>query len=302
MLSYAVAQSPNSPWLSVPNAGTTSTPLTVSVNPAGLAPGTYTATVSVTSATPGSTAQSFLVVLKVTNDATISASLSALSFPYQIGQAVPAAQNVKLTSSTGDPLNYTATLATTSCGSAWLLLNGTTNTVSSVTPPNDTLTVSVATAGLSAAATCNGTITIAATNPRTNAAAAGSPLTIQVTLFVSTTAQLVATPANLQPFTMSVGGNFPAPQTITLTSTNTDVLNYQVAIQPQNSWLSVNTTGGNTGASNVLVISATPIGSPAGTYQGKVTVTATGPGGAAVADSPARHSSHAHCEWRNPHR
>ena len=68
------------------------------------------------------------VVLKVTNDPIISASVSALSFPYQIGQAVPSAQSFKVTSSTGVPLNYTATLATTTCGSAWLLLNGGTNT------------------------------------------------------------------------------------------------------------------------------------------------------------------------------
>jgi len=85
---------------------------------------------------------------------------------------------------------------------------------------------------------------------------------------------------------MAVGGQLPAPQAIALTSTNTDVLTYQVAIQPQNSWLSVNTTGGTTAANNILTISATPISAAAGTFQGTVTITATGPGGAAVADSP----------------
>ena len=285
-LSYAVTQSANSPWLSVPNAGTTLAPLSVSVNPAGLTPGTYSATVSVTSATPGSTAQSFLVVLKITNDAVVTSSVSSLTFPYQIGQVVPPAQSFKVTSSTGDPLNYTASLATTTCGSTWLLVNGATTSFSGVTPPNDTFTVSVNTTGLTAAATCSGTITVNATNPRTNAAAVGSPLTIPVTLFVSTTAQLVLSPATIQPFTMAVGGQFPAPQAIGVTSTNTDVLNYQVAIQPQNSWLSVNTSGGSTGSSSLLVISATPVNLAAGTYHGTVTVTATGPGGAAVADSP----------------
>ena len=46
-LSYAVSQTANSAWLSVPNAGITPTPLPVSVNPAGLAAGTYSATVNV---------------------------------------------------------------------------------------------------------------------------------------------------------------------------------------------------------------------------------------------------------------
>ena len=73
------------------------------------------------------------MVLKITNDPIISASVSSLSFPYQIGQSAPAAQSVKITSSTGVPLNYTASLATTSCGTGWLLLNGGTNTVNGVT-------------------------------------------------------------------------------------------------------------------------------------------------------------------------
>ena len=94
--------------------------LSPSIRP-GLSPGTYSATVNVVSATPGSIAQQIPVVLKVTNDPVISASVNALSFPYQIGQSAPAAQSFKMTSTTGVPLNYTASLATTTCGSTWLL-------------------------------------------------------------------------------------------------------------------------------------------------------------------------------------
>jgi uncharacterized protein (TIGR03437 family) len=285
ILSYAVTQSASSTWLSVPNAGNTTTPLTVSVNPAGLTPGTYTATVNVTSATPGSAAQPFPVVLKVTNDPVISASVSALSFPYQIGQSTPtAAQSVKISSSTGVLLNYSASLATTNCGSAWLLLNGANNTISGSTP--DTLTVSIATAGL-AAGTCTGTITINATNPATGAAAVNSPIAIPVTLTVSTTAQLVLTPPNPPVFTVGVGAQSPAPQNITLSSTNSDVLNYTVAFQSNNgSWLFVGPQSGSTSVNNVLTIAVITNGLAAGTYTGTVTVTATGPGGAVVANSP----------------
>ena len=73
-------------------------------------------------------AQQFAVVLKITNDPVISTNVSKLTFPYQIGQAAPATQNVRVTSTTGVPLNYSASLATTTCGS-WLLLNNGTNTV-----------------------------------------------------------------------------------------------------------------------------------------------------------------------------
>jgi uncharacterized protein (TIGR03437 family) len=282
-LSYAVTQSPNSPWLSVPNAGTTSTPLTVSVNPAGLTPGTYNATVFVTSATQGSAAQPFPVVLKVTNDPTVSVSVSKLSFPYQIGQLTPAAQSVKITSSTGVPLNYSVSLATTTCGSSWLLAANANNSLTGTT--DDTLTVSVATAGL-AAGTCDGTLTINATNPATGAAAVNSPLTVPVRLYVSTTALLVLTPANLPPFTVGVGSQSVPPQNINLASTNTDVLNYTVAFQSNNggNWLFVGPQSGST--NSVLTISVIPSGLAAGSYSGTVTVTATGPGGAVVANSP----------------
>jgi uncharacterized protein (TIGR03437 family) len=283
-LNYAVTQSANSTWLSVVNAWNTATPLSVSVNPAGLTPGTYSATVNVTSATPGSTAQPIPVVLTVTNDPTISASVSGLSFPFQIGQSIPATQSVKISSNTGVVLNYSASLATTSCGSAWLLLNGATNSLSGTTP--DTLGVSIATAGL-VAGTCNGTLTISATNPATGAAAVNSPLAIPVTLTVSTTAQLVLTPPNPPVFTVGLGAASPAPQNISLSSTSFDVLNYTVAFQSNNgNWLFVAPLSGSTTANNVVTISVITSGLAANTYTGTVTVTATGPGGAVVANSP----------------
>ena len=210
ILNYSVTQSANSAWLSVPNAGSTATPLTVSVNPAGLPPGTYTATVNVLSATPGSTAQ--------TDPRGIEGHQRPHHFRQRQHAELPlpdrairpgGAQSVKITSSTGVPLNYTASLATTTCGSAWLQAANANNSLSGVTPPNDNLTVAVAPAGL-AAGTCNGTLTINATNPATGAAAVNSPITIAVTLFVSTSAQLVLTPANPPPFTVGVGAPSPA--------------------------------------------------------------------------------------------
>ncbi len=287
-LSYAVTQSANSPWLSVPNAGTTTTPLTVSVNPAGLTSGTYSATVNVTSATSGSASQQIPVVLKVTNDPTLSVNVTELKFPYQMGQPAPANRSVKLTSRTGVPLNYTASLATTTCGSSWLLLNGATTSLSGVT--DDTLTVSIAAASLTAATpACTGALTINATNPATGAAALGSPIVIPVTLYVSTTAQLVLTPADPPVFAVGVGAQSPTPQTITLTSTNSDVLTYTVAFTSNNavSWLFVNMVNGSTAAgNNTLTVFVIPSGLAANTYTGTVTVTATGPGGAVVANSP----------------
>ena len=288
-LAYAVSQSANSSWLSVPNAGSTTTPLSVSVNPTGLTPGTYSATINVTSATPGSSAQQIPVVLKVTNDPTITASVASFSFPYQVGQTAPATQSLKVTSSTGVQLSYTASLATTTCGSSWLQLNGGTSAITGATPPNDTLTVGIATSGLTAATpTCSGTITINATNPATGAAAVGSPIAIPVTVYVSASALLVLTPPTPPVFTVGVNALSPTPQTIVVGSTSTDVLNYTVAFQSTGNWLLLNTLSGSTAAANnSLTLSANTTGLAAGTYSGTVSIVATGPGGAVVANATA---------------
>src|ERR1019366_5536382 len=273
-------------WLKLSGtAGITTTPLSVSVDPTGLVQGTYNATITIAPSSGGSPSQTIPVVLKVTNEPTITASVTELKFPYQIGQSTPAAvRSVKLTSLTGVALNYTATVATTTCGSTWLQAANANNSLAGVT--DDILKVSIAPAGL-AAGTCKGTITINATNQTTGAAALGSPITIPVTLFVSTGAQLVLTPPDPPVFTVGVGGQSPPAQTITLTSTGTDVLTYTVVdFHSEGGWLSLNTVGGTTSVGNILLVSVNPTGLAARTYLGTITITATGPGGAAVANSP----------------
>jgi len=283
-LTYAV-NTPNAAWLTVPNSGVTPTPLPVSLNPAGLAnlaTGTYNATITVTPAN-SSIAQQIPVVLKVTNEPAISTSVSKLSFPYQIGQLAPASQSFKVSSSTGAALNYSATVATTTCGNNWLLLNGATNTITGAT--DGTLTVSVSTVGL-VAGTCDGAVTITATNPATGAVAVNSPLTIPVKLYVSSTALLVVAPTAPPVFTVGVGTTSATQQTITLTSTNTDVLTYTTAFQSDKGWLFVQPQSGSTTQNNVLTLTVIASGLAAGTYNGTVTVTASGPNGATVNNSP----------------
>ena len=270
----------------MPNSGSTAAPLTISVNPTGLLPGTYSATVNVVSATPGSTAQTIPVVLKVTNDPTINSNVSSLSFPYQIGLSTPAAQTVRVTSSTGVLLNYSAALSTTTCGATWLLLNGATGTVTGNT--DDTLTVSIAPAGL-VAGTCTGKLTITATNPSTGLPAVNSPQRGCHPTRCSATALLwLLQPASAPVFTVGVGSTSVLSQNISLASTDSTVLSYSVAFQANNggNWLFVAPQSGTTALNNVITINAIPSGLAVGSYSGTVTITAAGPGGAAVANSP----------------
>ena len=237
-LNYAVSQSANSAWLSVPNAGNTAAPLPVSVNPAGLAAGTYSATVNVVSATPGSTAQQIPVVLKITNDPVISANVSTLTFPYQIGQAAPATQNVKITSTTGVPLNYTASLATHYLRASWLLLNGGSNTVNGVT--DDTLTVSVATAGFDRRPPATAPSPSTPPIPATGAPAVNSPHHYpgHALCFHHRTTCAHAARSSCRSQSAS-GSQSPPAQNITLTSTNTDCAELHSRLPEQHRQLAV---------------------------------------------------------------
>ena len=288
-LSYSISQSANSPWLVVPNAGNTGTPFSVSVNPSGLTPGTYTATISVTSATPGSTPQQIPVVLKVTNDPMIATNVSAMTFPFQVGQQAPAAQTLKITSTTGVPLNFTVTPSVTNCGSNWLLLNGGVSAVSGTT--DGTISVGISTTGFTAG-TCTGTINVAATIASTGAAAVNSPVQIPVTVVVATTPLLVAAPASLS-FSAPVNAASPVPQTIALSSTSpaqADVLSYQITSVSGTSsdgitWLFAGPTSGTTANNNVISVNVFSSTLKPGTYNGTVTIAAT-QGSTAVANSP----------------
>jgi uncharacterized protein (TIGR03437 family) len=282
-------------WLSVPTQNpVTGTPFTVSVDPAGLAPGTYNGTVTVAGSGAANGPQTIPVTLKVSNDPQIVASVNGCNtlsqscqamFAYQIGQLAPAAQTVNLTSSTGAALNYTATATTTACGNSWLALGGTTSGST-----NGTLTIAVNAAGLAAGSQCDGSVVVNATNAATGAAAPNSPLTIPVRLYVSNS-PLVTVSQSAANFTAQAGGAAPTAQTIAVNSTSlTEPLNYSVifsAANGGNNWLFVGPLSGTTqSGSNAITVAVLPGQLAAGTYTGSITITATTTSGGAVADSP----------------
>jgi uncharacterized protein (TIGR03437 family) len=272
-------------WLTVtPTSGTTPTPVSIGVAPGKLGPGTYSGTVSFTA---GGATQSISVTLTVTNTPTLVTSLdfhgtTSLWFAYQIGQQPPAAQTVKLTSSNGAPLNYSATTTT-----SWLVITG--NTTGTT---DNSFIVSADTSGL-ASNTYTGQISIAATNPATGAML--SPVDITVTFYVSSNALLLATPTPCPtagcggPVVLTAqaySGQSSQLQSYAFASTSsTDQLTLSVGqshTDSGGSWLgeygtSLSATPGTLG------LQATPSASlQPGTYTGNVSVTATGPAGAAL--------------------
>jgi uncharacterized protein (TIGR03437 family) len=153
-------------WLSVsPSQGTGPTNVGVTVNPAGLAAGTYQGNIAFTPS--GGTAQNVSVTLTVVGRAGLSISVSSLAFSYRTGDNPPASQTVSVTS-TGGSLAFT----TSASSSGWLAAAP----ASGSTPAS--VTVSVNPTGLSPSATpYAGTVTIAASG--------GSTQTVTVSLVVT---------------------------------------------------------------------------------------------------------------------
>lgn len=276
----AVSTTDGAAWLVAPTTGATQNPLAVSINPAGLAPGTYTGTVTVTGVGTGDGAHQFTVNLKVANDPAIVGNIASLALPYQLGKLAPAAQPIVLSSSTGAALNYSASSSSATCGGNWLTVSG---------PTSGPVNVGINSTGLTAGV-CTGTVTISAVNPATGSAAINSPVSIPVTLTVSPASLLAVAPLTPAVFTAPAGGAAPAAQTYTFSSTDPTLLNFTAtaaATTGGNNWLSVSPASGSTASgSNTIKISVTPGTLAAGTYTGKVTVTATATGDATVADSP----------------
>ena len=161
----------SAPWLSVgPSSGATPASVTITVNPAGLAPGAYSGAVTFT--TPSGQVTLFVVYQVNDKPALIAAPASLLFFGLQ--QGAPPAQTVIVTS-TGRAIGYNVTTSVVSGGN-WLQVGSTQGQT-----PN-TLQVSVNTTGL-AEAVYQGSVVLTPTEAGLN------KITIPVTLVVGPVVQ-----------------------------------------------------------------------------------------------------------------
>lgn len=198
------------------------------------------------------TLQQNITVTAATPTPTIGVSPASLSFNYQSGGTVPAAESFAVSSS-GSALSYTVSTSAT-----WLSATP----ASGTTPGNVSVSV---TPGSLSAGTYTGSVTI------TSSGASNSPKSVPVTLTVTsaTTPTLTVSPLSLS-FTYQTGGATPAAQPVTLSSSS--ALNYTAVSSA--AWLNATPASGATPAS--LSVSVNPSGLAVGNYTGTVTVTASG--------------------------
>lgn len=186
---------------------------------------------------------------------TIGVSPTSFSFSATAGGANPANQSLSITNTGGGTLNWTA-----SDDAAWLSVSPASGTAPS------TATVSVDITGL-ATGTYNGTITISATG------ATNTPVTVPVTLTVNAPASptIGVNPTSFS-FTATAGGANPASQSLNITNTGGGTLNWSAS--SNQTWLSISPTSGT--APSTATVSVNISGLAAGTYNGAITVSATG--------------------------
>jgi uncharacterized protein (TIGR03437 family) len=249
-------------WLSVSptgasTIGTTASTLQVSVNPTGLSEGTYYGAVLLSSNGAGNNPVLVPVTYTVGSaNATVTVTPQQLSFTQVQGGPAPPSQTLNIASSSG-AVSFSLA-ATTSTGVGWLSVAPS----SGVTPGSVQVTVNASSLALG---TYQGSIIVTATG------AANPQQTIPVQVTVTTAPSITASPTTLT-FNASTAGAQVAPQTITLSSSGTN-LNFSASATVNNfpsQWLSVTPTTGTTPAT--LSVSVNLAGLQPGTYTGNIQV------------------------------
>ena len=245
-------------WITAnPIFGTTPNPISVGINPAGLAAGTYTGSVTVTGTGEGNGPQAVPVTLTITNNPILTASSTGLTFNYQRGRDLPSAQIVNV-GSTGAPFNYSI-FTETLTGSGYVAIN-----VTSGTTPGS-FAVSMVPSVLASGLPGNYSARIAITAP----GAANSPLIIPLTLVLSDGPLVNVSQPSLA-FNFQGGGALPAPQFLSLTSTG-DPVNLAVSSTSTGGWLTVGPSTTATPAN--VTVQVNPLGLLPGVYNGAITIT-----------------------------
>lgn len=268
-ITFSTQASSNGNWLTVSAPViTTPTTLTITANPAGLAQGTYSGTITLTATNLVNVANSPLVIpitLTVgqggTTGGTLASSPATLSFTQVVSGGSPAAQQLAVTGPAGSTFSAVASLP---FGQNWLTVTPS----SFVVPATLTATVN---AGTLAQGSYTGSILISGT---------GGTQSIPVTLTVTSTpivpAALTITPGSLQPVSFQVGGANPAAQTLAVSIATGAALGFTAGATTSTggAWLTVSPAAGTTPGN--LVVSINPANLSAGTYNGLVTITANG--------------------------
>jgi len=251
-------------WLLVgPTSGATPNNLTLAFTTSGLAVGTYSGNITVTSTGPANSPVSIPVTVVVAPSATASATPASLTFNQPFNGAAPPTQTIQLNSTTAG-LNYT-TSATTFNGGSWLAVTP----AAGITPSSVTVTANGSTL---AQGSYSGVITFQISG------AANTPVNVPVTLVVGPSQSLTVS-ATSATFNLQSGSpTTPAAQNIQIASTGGNVP--FTATAATNNGLNIFTVTPASGTTplpvSVGLNAASVANLAAGTYTGTVTIASPG--------------------------
>jgi trimeric autotransporter adhesin len=254
-------------WLSVSPAAGAAAPVstssvTVSANPSGLAAGTYLGTVSIASAN-----QTFNIAITLTvSSGAAELELSQTGFRFQtVAGGAPPAQTLSILNSGSKSSNFGASASTTS-GGQWLSVSPASGTISASAPA--TATISIQASGL-AAGDYYGQIQVSA------GGAENSPQTASVVLNVATAGTDLGafiSPTGLI-FVGQAGGASLAAQTISVTNPSTSTLTFSAGtyFAQTTPWFTVQPATASVSAASPATIAVQPVaGLAAGIYAGDI--------------------------------
>jgi uncharacterized protein (TIGR03437 family) len=261
-------------WLSAAPAGNASAFSQVSfgitVNPAGLVPGTYTGGVTITpSSASGSAAVTIPIVVTVTGTQQIlQLSQSGLFFQAAAGGSTPPAQSFVVINAGAGALNWTASVSTQSSNSGWLSVSPSSGQSTSSSSP--TVSVKVTPAGL-AAGTYYGQVQVSSPS------ASNSPQL--VTIVVNVASSALPTDPDVRPtglIFVSQNGASPASRSVQLTNLGSTPVTYSTSLSYSQGkgWLSVTPPSGTVapGTPGTPSVSVSPTGLAPGIYTAQVTI------------------------------
>ena len=191
------------------NSGATPTYPAVSVNSAGLDPGTYNGSIIFTTSA-GTETLPVAFTLEQSATPIMNVSATALAYNGVVEQTSPEAQNVIVTNTIGGTLDWQASVAT-SVGGNWLSVATTSGSLAG--QQSAALPVAATTLNTLTPGTYNGTVTITG-NDGNGHAVPGSPQVIPVSFVVQTACTVTTGPTTLT--FASVVGAAPTAQPITI--------------------------------------------------------------------------------------
>ncbi|MGA2597749.1 MAG: hypothetical protein ABSH09_12265 [Bryobacteraceae bacterium] len=253
------------------SASTATTPstLTAAINAAvfsTLTPGTYTNNIVLTSANAGNSP--FTIPVTLTVGTSLNASPSAIVINYQVGELQPAAQTI-LVSSTGAPIQFTASVVNQTCSNLVQVTPTIGTTTQSLGQNGTNLTVE--TSNLSSftnPTTCTAAIDIGTANSST-------PVVVNVTVNIVNAAVI---DVGVSEVVQAVNAILPSTQIATVPLTSSDDgltrINFAAtaATNPAGqTWLTVSPNSGSTPSNLQVTTNSTNL--VPGIYTGSITVT-----------------------------